>query len=178
MNKLSSVGTQTQIIPFLSRLGDLEYFEGPVLTLYKSVLNNKLYLFDWVDQSDRCNRWMVYEVKPDFVHNYINCEITQLELFDSSNGIKCYMDIFSNNTIHSQELYQIDIIPDDYLPNNVYFDKSLSIQIEKIQIVVRSMINKTTNLFNYSLQPKNNIEIPDCIFRRPLLSNKFVSSGY
>jgi hypothetical protein len=41
------------------RIGDLSYFEGPLLSLFEELNSGHLYLLDWVDRDEKSNRWLI-----------------------------------------------------------------------------------------------------------------------
>lgn len=53
---------------------DLMWFEGPLLSHYK--FDGKDYLVKWVDVTDVAHIWLVYEVTPEHLADYLNQRIT------------------------------------------------------------------------------------------------------
>ncbi len=63
------------------RIGDLSYFEGPLISLFEELNSGHLYLFDWVDRDENTNRWLIYRASPNYLLQFIHSRISHLELF-------------------------------------------------------------------------------------------------
>ena len=66
----------------LIRIGDLINMDGPMLVLYKNNRTNDMYLFDWVDNDEVSNRWLIYKVDKDDLSDFIKTKISYKSLFD------------------------------------------------------------------------------------------------
>ena len=78
----------------LVRVGDLSYFEGPLLSLFEELNSGHFYLFDWVDRDMKTNRWIIYRVSPKYLLNYLSGKISHLDIFNNRpNNSVFFMDI-------------------------------------------------------------------------------------
>ena len=126
----------------LVRVGDLSYFEGPLLSLFEDISSGHFYLFDWVDRDTKTNRWIIYRVSPKDLLNYLNGKITHLDIFNN-RPIKSvfFTDIdCQNRPFYLYDAFELNTIPTIYLPNNdIFFDLSDCYSFEKIKsVVIRS----------------------------------------
>ena len=136
---------------YLIRIGDLVNFEGPLLSLFEDVKNGHLYIFDWVDRFDKTNRWLIYQVYPKKLLDFIQKKISYLDLFKSPvNNVYYFTDIGSSISSGNYNINLLDGIPEKYIPNeNDFFDKSGSPNYDKI---ILFLINKKhENLYSTGL---------------------------
>lgn len=136
----------------LKRIGDISYYEGPLLVLYENIINNHLYFLDWVDHDESVNRWLIYKVMPRQVLNYVTKQ-TNLAKLVSEIDIRYLfaVDIRHGNSLAESKIYKIEEIPKVYLPDNdVLFEKSDCSQFELIKnVAIEAMGNaKRENSFD------------------------------
>ena len=114
----------------LQKIGDLDYFEGPSLSLFKSEEDNSLYLFDWVDCDTQAHRWVVYTLSPNQLFEFINCKITRNDLVFSEKNISI-VDFASDFVLLQAYTVKVSNLPKTYLPNkNSFFDPTESPQTD------------------------------------------------
>jgi hypothetical protein len=148
------------------RMGDLFFFEGPLLSLFQDLNSRHFYVFDWVDRDMKANRWMIYRVSPECVSKYINGEISHHELFENRPANPVYfMDIDSRNKNFSEYgAFELNVIPSDYIPlADNYFDESDSNSLAKIKSVISRAI----------LSQKNENEYPEYIDTSSVFASAF-----
>lgn len=129
----------------LVRIGDLSYFEGPVLALFEEVDTGNFYLFDWVDRDKKSNRWLIYNVLPEDLLQYLNKEISHLALFKNrAKKSVHYIDIDNqNNSFRDYDAFELTQIPKNYLPNqNNFFDLEDCPTFEKIKTSVNKSLSR------------------------------------
>lgn len=151
MKILSYKDTKPKSVGELVRLGDLVFFEGPLLTLFKSISTNSCFLFDWVDRGVNSNRWLIYKVSPTALLKFINEQISHLELFESNPDKKFYViDIESGHLLKDYSLIEIYNVPFEYVPNNdFYFAQSECLDFHKISAAVNKLISFTKQSNSY-----------------------------
>lgn len=136
-----------------NRIGDLSYFEGPLLSLFKDIISGHFYIFDWVDRDSRFNRWLIYRVAPKYVLQFLNREISHLELFQTRPNQAIYFtDIegFDSGFFH-YSAFQIETLPDSYLPNeDNIFDPADCDAEAKIKLVVKDSLSRQKYENEYS----------------------------
>ncbi len=121
------------------RVGDLSYFEGPMLTLFEDLNTGNFYLFDWVDRDEKSNRWLIYNVSPEYLLQYLSGEITHTTLFENRVEKNVYyMDIDSqNDSFRDFEAFELSQISEKYLPNpDNFFDVENCLAFEEIKTVL------------------------------------------
>ncbi len=116
----------------LIRIGDLINMDGPMLVLFKNILNDDLYLFDWVDNDEVSNRWLIYKVDKSDLLSFIKTKKSYKNLFDRNNSTIYFTDIDSNN-FNQYKIYELRGIPETYKPDrDVLFDLNDSKNLDKI----------------------------------------------
>ena len=124
-----------------TKIGDLLFFEGSLMTLFKDAKNNnQLFLFDWADSDATYNRWLMYNVKPIDILNYLNLELTHLDLIKKSIAIYC-VDIDIHLNFHNYQKIDFSNLPNPYLPaDNCLFDKTECPDLAKIEAQIEKML--------------------------------------
>jgi hypothetical protein len=127
------LATKRLIKEHLTEIGDLLYFEGSLMTLFKNSYDNRLYLFDWAEGDDRYNRWLVYDVRAIDILSYINFELTHLDLIKKSKDIYS-VDIDAAFNFHNTYKIEFVSIPESYLPaEHCVFDLTECPDLKTIQ---------------------------------------------
>jgi len=165
------------------RVGDLSYFEGPLLSLFEELNSGRLYLFDWVDRDDKFNRWLIYRVSPKILLQFINCKISYLELFENRPDKEIYFtDIDSRNKLFSNyDSHEIEILPQNYCPNSDnFFDLADSKHFEKIKSVIINSLSRQKSENEYSIvyivKVLKHSEVKSAYFNR--IKNKVSAISY
>lgn len=107
----------------LTRVADLIYYEGPLLSYYVSPKSEN-YLYYWEDMDDTYNRWMVFRVDSLSLKQFILRKITLKELVTNpTGGTVFFVDIDNHIQFHHICLVPAKQIPEEYTPNdNTYYD--------------------------------------------------------
>lgn len=137
----------------LVRIGDLSYYEGPLLTLFEELNSGHFYIFDWVDRDMQANRWLIYRVKPSYLLRYIQDEISHLELFINRHSNKVYFtDIdYHNRPFSHYDAFDLECIPHEYFPNtDSFFDTSDCTAFDKIKSAIIASLSKQKQSNEYS----------------------------
>ncbi len=144
MENLSIKKENTTIISNLIRVGDLAYFEGPLLALFEEGNSGHLYIFDWADRNDKYNRWLVYRISPLSVLAFMKGDISHLDLFERTPDKKFYVaDIETNYKITDYNLLELNDVPLKYYPNKEsYFDIDDCPSFSKIQSIVFKALSR------------------------------------
>lgn len=122
----------------LRRVGDLSYFEGPLIVLYQHISNNYLYFVDWVDRDEHVNRWLVYRVVPRELLKYINRQISLPSLLSKTGSNQFFaVDVRSGSNLAESKIFNISEVPKGYLPDSdVFFDREDCTQYDLIKKIV------------------------------------------
>jgi hypothetical protein len=135
------------------RIGDLSFFEGPILSLFQDVASNQLYLYDWVDRDKTHNRWMIYSVSAEKLMQFLDKEISHFDLYDDQPNKAVYISDIDNRGLNFTEYPVVKLmsIPKDYIPSQEnYFDEADCKGEERIRLVVEREL-KTSYFFSYTL---------------------------
>lgn len=157
MENLSFNANKTLDTSKLVRIGDLSYFEGPLLSLFEELNSGYLYLFDWVDRDEKHNRWLIYRVSPNHLLKFLHSKISHFELFQRRPKKEVYfVDIDSRNKVFSgYESFEIENLPESYYPNSHnFFDSADSKYFEKINSVIMSSLSKQKTENEYFISKK------------------------
>lgn len=166
------------------RIGDLSYFEGPLLSLFEELNSGHLYLFDWVDRDNKFNRWLIYRVSPKFLLQFININISHFELFEERLDKEVYFtDIDSKNKLFSNyNSFAIESLPSNYYPNgDNFFELSDCNHFEKIKSVLRNSLSKQKSENEYritnSMQVLKRSQVKSVYFNPIQNKNNFIASS-
>ena len=103
----------------LSKLSDLIYFDGPLLSHFMNS-NRDNYLFYWVDADDDANRWLVVRVGMPAIQQYIRGEVTLFDLLHSSlEATVVIADINTEIECVNAICTTMASLPEEYLPDIV-----------------------------------------------------------
>lgn len=136
-----------------NRIGDLLYFEGPILSLFEELNSGHLYLFDWVDRDEKSNRWLIYRTSPISLLQFIRYQISHLRLFRKRPEEEVYfVDIDAKNELFSNyDAFAIEELPQNYLPNDDnFFELSDCKHFEEIEAVIINALSKQKSENRYS----------------------------
>jgi hypothetical protein len=137
----------------LIKIGDLQFYEGSLMTLFENTKKLQLYLFDWVDGDTQFNRWLVYLVSPEDIISYLDLQITHLNLIKTSAEIYV-LDIDKHYNYHNVKALDFNQIIDDYLPQEEsLFDVSDCRDVERIESKLAFLIKRkyNTHSLNYAM---------------------------
>jgi|GEM_PF-1152665 len=136
----------------LTRIVDVQNFEGPLLTLFQDIITKNLYLFDWVDRDISFNRWVVYRCNPDTLNQFIKSKISHYDLFMSDESI-CYSIDIDKNIMwnNSQEIIKQDLSK-SYLPQrDVFFEE---VDCPNFKKLTEFIAMQSTHKYSKALAPK------------------------
>ena len=153
LTKMETIlGKEIQDFPALKsfiRIGDIENFEGPLLTLFENT-NKRLFLFDWIDNDDTFNRWLVYTPKAENILKYINKQLSHYELIMSVSNDFIIVEIDKNLQIHSAKKVSKNNLPSTYLPDkDAVFDSTDCPHFEKTKVFLEfEIMAQTPSIIN------------------------------
>ena len=104
------------------KMGDLVYTEGPILSHFVGN-DGKHYFFYWVDNDEKNNRWLVFELKSIELYKFFTNSIN-LKTIVSNKDFAYLIDLDSKLNLHELFLVDINNLPQDYMPaTKTYFDE-------------------------------------------------------
>jgi hypothetical protein len=140
----------------LQKIGDLDYFEGPSLSLFKSVKDDTLYLFDWVDCDAHAHRWLVYAVSIQQLTKFIDRKITRYDLVFNQKQVEI-LDLVDNSTLSQAYSLKTSDLPQSYKPNtNTFFDSNESpkTDLENIHKMLNMLMSSTSYISKKAISPE------------------------
>jgi len=145
------------------RIGDLSYFEGPLLSLFQESKSGHFYIFDWVDRDNKFNRWIIYRIKPEYISKYLSGKLSHLDLYKNRQDKVYFTDIDSHHkSYYHYDAYQVKKLPKSYIPNsNNFFELLDSNAFEKIKSVIEDSFSRQKLENEYSKMFKVNILKPE-----------------
>ena len=121
--------------------GDLLYHEGPLLSHFVNEDNPKEhYFYKWTDCDDVSNRWLIFKVSIEKLHDFFEQKVNLLQLI-KQNPFVYLIDL--DNDLNQKNLFfcQKQNIPEDYLPSENSFFKE--VQYEKYALLLKEKLNKS-----------------------------------
>ena len=117
MERLFGVRVNDRDLKGLSKVADLIYFDGPLLSLFTDKFGNS-YLFYWVDSDNISNRWLVFRVTERQIAEYMNRQIPLTELVNNPCGGYHYSVDITERPDQNLELENVTIVSPNDLPLN------------------------------------------------------------
>lgn len=110
----------------LTKVCDLIYFEGPLLSHYVHISGDN-YLSYWVDNDESDIRWLVFRVGITALQNYTQKKSSLYELIlNTDEGFVNVVDINSDGNIAASRIVAVQDLPADYLPDSdSYYEPSM-----------------------------------------------------
>jgi hypothetical protein len=115
-------------IPFplahLTRVRDLLYFDGPLLSLFQGN-EGEYYLYYWCDADEEVNRWIVFKVESKALDAYLLRQTSLLQLITKAVKQQFYIvDLDDDLTILHCYSTSLKDLPPSYLPSQQSFYKA------------------------------------------------------
>lgn len=110
----------------ITKLFDLEYFDGPLLSLFADA-NGNFYLYKWYDVSPESHQWLVFKVKYETLLKYLNGMASEFELLNDESYKPFYLVEFSEKgQPHITRTFMPNEIFDEYQSlKTVFFDSEM-----------------------------------------------------
>ncbi len=132
----------------LTHVCDLVYYDGPLLSLYKHKINNKLYIYYWYDVLEDYNTFIIFETNKDLLLQFITNKISLKYLIINHIDTAYFVDIYyTKNDIDIYKYRKIDNINKvkDLPGDDSYYDiDAESIWTSNIGEILQN------NIFNFS----------------------------
>ena len=118
----------------LNKVLDLEYFDGPMLSLFSN-RNGDLYIYKWVDINEDSHTWLVFQITLPVLLAYISKTISEKELvLNAQNGQYSLVDIYPDLSHKNHKTFSKKKLPKRLLPSaNSYFQESFCPELIHLQ---------------------------------------------
>jgi hypothetical protein len=116
------------------RIGDLEWYEGSLISLFSEQTSGDLFLLHWVDVHDGYHRWLLYPVSHRALQLYLEGKLSNEDLLWLNNpAIVRILDMNGDMNLNKSETKKVTDLPKEYLPTaESYFDAELCLNLPKI----------------------------------------------
>jgi len=132
----------------LEKKGDIEYINGPILSLFVDT-SNTLFLCSWIKQLENSHLWLVFETTVQDVLSYLKKE---LDFFSLSKKSEVYYVVEIGNravVLDEKPLSKKSFLDSNYLHigKNIFFDEYFCEDEQKIWSFLTQYIQKQKILF-------------------------------
>lgn len=118
-------GVKIKVFPpgQLTKVADLIYYDGPLLSLFKNQINDS-YLSYWCDLKDNLSRWLFFRVSEQQLNSYLAKDLTLRELILSPVDSTLYcVDVDVDDQYRSIFFLTPEDLPNKYIPKpNTYYE--------------------------------------------------------
>lgn len=144
MTRVRGNAVLSKDIPNYTWNTDLVYWEGPLLSLFKSDLGEDA-LFSWLDCSSTKNRWCIVPVGRKTLRQYLSQEITLLQVYKEADQLIVF-DADRKMRRSGLVITSYDLMPLEYLPDEEsYLTDEISTDAAKM------LASEETENFNLGL---------------------------
>ena len=104
------------------KLFDIEYYEGPMLSLFRDDKVDNFYLYKWLDVAKNGHKWLIFNINLDNLYDYIQQNIDERTLIENALGGQ-----YTTAVIHPDlsfgdiKLFTNASLPPHFLPANGCF---------------------------------------------------------
>lgn len=144
------------------KLGDLIYFEGPLLSLFIDRNNPDIYyLYKWVDSDENLNRWIVTQVDSLSLRNFFYSQTTLREIILDS-PVSYSIELNDELEEYNIKVCPSNNLPNEYLPSSgTYFEEEKFTEFAQAfkSIIAQTKLNTILNKIISEIKAiKNNQE--------------------
>ncbi len=128
-----NIGKQT-----FQHVGDLEWFEGALLSLFVEPKSRNLFFLHWVDLAEGNNRWLFFQVSPRALQLYLQGKLSNQDVFflDLSPTAKL-LDLNGDGLVKAVTEIGKPELPLDYVPSkDGYFQPELCPDLKGISEIL------------------------------------------
>lgn len=133
---------------FHEKKGDILEYERPILSHFVNKLNpDEQYIYHWVDSNDFFHRWLVFKVTDNLMLDFFKGLIS-LKKIILNNSEVILMDLDANLKPNNIMAINLQVLPNDYLPENNYLfveDRYTPYAIELKKSLIQKIIKKEKN---------------------------------
>lgn len=113
-------------VPDLRKVRDLEYYEGPVLSEFRSRTGG-IYLFSWCDMDDQAHRWLAFRIGKDALDQFLQGRTSLRDLvLGTQEGFVYLVDIDEELRYQRVARLSSQELPASFVPGErSFFDPAL-----------------------------------------------------
>jgi hypothetical protein len=123
-------------------IGDLKWFEGALISLFREKSGGGLYVLHWVDLVDNYHRWLFFPISPRSLRLYLEQKLSNEDLFALSGQEDVWvLDMNADMEFEIGKIEKLPIasLPTSYLPSpKGFFKASLSPDLIEIQAILQT----------------------------------------
>lgn len=106
-------------------LMDLQYFEGPILSLFKGNHRQDLFYY-WCDSTNDINRWMLIRASRHDISSYLSSTKSLFAIIEDRENVH-FIDTSADGDITGSWVVATNALPEKYLPGEEsFFDPKLA----------------------------------------------------
>lgn len=130
-----SIGTFKIGNEIFERIGDLEWFEGALISLFEEKTSGDLFLLHWVDVQEGFHRWLLYPVSHRALQLYLEGKLTNEDLLWLNNPATVrIVNMNGDMKLNKVESKKVAELSKEYLPTaESFFEAELCLNLPKIQ---------------------------------------------
>jgi hypothetical protein len=108
------------------KLFDIEYYDGPMLSLFRDDKVASFYLYKWLDVDKNGHKWLIFKTNLDNLYDYLHQNIDEKTLIKKAlDGQYTTAVIQPNLVVGDIKYFTAASLPSHFLPANAcFFTKS------------------------------------------------------
>jgi hypothetical protein len=116
------------------KLFDIEFYDGPMLSLFRDDKVDNFYLYKWLDIAENGHKWLIFKTNLDNLYDYIHQNIDEKTLIKKAlSGQYSTVVIQSNLVCGPIKRFTSASLPSAYLPaNDCFFTQSDCLDYESV----------------------------------------------
>ena len=101
----------------LTHVGDLIFFDGPLMSLFTDKEKKRFYIFDWVNSNQQFNQWMAYEVSISHISKFMDGTLSHRDLIQQGlHNEFILMDVDDDLNYYQRSILTFDTLLPSYIP--------------------------------------------------------------
>ena len=106
------------------KLFDIEYYEGPMLSLFRDDKVGSFYLYKWLDVDKTGHKWLIFKTNLDNLYDYIHQNIDEKTLVQNALNGQYTTVVIQPNLVFGQIKHFTSVsLPSRFLPANGCFSR-------------------------------------------------------
>jgi hypothetical protein len=108
------------------KLFDIEYYDGPMLSLFRDDKVGSFYLYKWLDVAAKGHKWLIFKTNLDNLFDYIHQNIDEKTLIKKALDGQYSTVVIQPNLVYAPiKRFTSASLPTTFLPaNDCFFNQS------------------------------------------------------